>query len=48
MSAAVDASKIEAAFGADVFEKKEFRGETTLSVHATRLHEVALLSLIHI
>jgi len=42
MSAATDASKIEEAFGADVFDKKEFRGETTLSVHSTRLHEVAL------
>lgn len=42
MSAAADATKIEAAFGADVFEKKEFRGETTLSIHSTRLHEVAL------
>jgi NADH-quinone oxidoreductase subunit C len=42
MSAATDASKIEGAFGADVFDKKEFRGETTLSVHSTRLHEVAL------
>ena len=42
MSAADDATKIEAAFGADVFGKKEFRGETTLSIHSTRLHEVAL------
>jgi len=44
MSASDDASKIEAAFGADVYDRKEFRGETTLSVHATRLHEVALFS----
>lgn len=42
MSAADDALKIEAAFGADVFDKKEFRGEKTLSVHASRLHDVAL------
>ena len=41
MSAAADASKIEGAFSPDVFDKKEFRGETTLSVHATRLHEIA-------
>ena len=41
MSAAADASKIEGAFSPDVFDKKEFRGETTLSLHATRLHEVA-------
>ena len=44
MSAADDASKIETAFGADIFDKKEFRGEITLSVHTTRLHEVALFS----
>ena len=42
MSAAADATKIEEAFGADVFAKKEFRGETTLSIHSTRLHEIAL------
>ena len=41
MSAAADASKIEGAFSPDVFDKKEFRGETTLAVHATRLHEIA-------
>lgn len=42
MSASVDATKIEATFAPDIFEKKEFRGETTLSLHATRIHEVAL------
>lgn len=42
MSAAADASTLEATFAPDVFDRKEFRGETTLSVHATRLHEVAL------
>lgn len=42
MSAGDDALKIEAAFGADVFDRKEFRGETTLSVRASRLHDVAL------
>ena len=41
MSAAADATKIEAVFGADVFRRKEFRGETTLSLHATRLREIA-------
>jgi len=42
MRAADDATKIEAVFSPDILEKKEFRGETTLSLHATRLHEVAL------
>jgi NADH-quinone oxidoreductase subunit C len=42
MSAADDAKKIEATFAPDVFDLKEFRGETTLSLHSTRLHEVAL------
>ena len=42
MRAAGDATKIEAVFSPDILEKKEFRGETTLSLHATRLHEVAL------
>ena len=42
MSAAADASKIEGAFSPDVFDKKEFRRETTLSLHATRLREIAL------
>jgi NADH-quinone oxidoreductase subunit C len=42
MRAADDATKIEAVFPPDILEKKEFRGETTLSLHATRLHEVAL------
>jgi NADH-quinone oxidoreductase subunit C len=42
MRAADDATKIEAVFSPDILEKKVFRGETTLSLHATRLHEVAL------
>ena len=42
MSAASEATKIEETFSPDVFDRKEFRGETTLSVHATRIHEVAL------
>ncbi len=42
MSAATDATQIETVFAPDIFGKKEFRGETTLSVHATRMHEVAL------
>lgn len=42
MSAAADATRIEEAFGTDVFDRKEFRGETTLSLHATRLREIAL------
>lgn len=42
MSATTDADKIEAEFAPDVFDRKEFRGETTLSIHATRLHDVAL------
>ena len=42
MSAAADATQIEGAFSPDFFDRKEFRGETTLSLHATRLHEVAL------
>ena len=41
MSAADDATRIEGSFAPDIFERKEFRGETTLSVHATRLHDVA-------
>ncbi|MCE9542189.1 MAG: NADH-quinone oxidoreductase subunit C [Verrucomicrobia bacterium] len=42
MRTADDATKIEAVFSPDILEKKEFRGETTLSLHATRLHEVAI------
>ena len=42
MSAADNAAKLEAVFAPDVFDRKEFRGEITLSLHATRLHEVAL------
>lgn len=42
MSAAADATRIEEAFGDDVFDREEFRGETTLSLHATRLREIAL------
>ena len=42
MSATTDADKIESEFAQDVFDRKEFRGETTLSVHATRLHDAAL------
>jgi NADH-quinone oxidoreductase subunit C len=42
MSAAEDANRLEEAFGPDVLDRKEFRGETTLSINAPRLHEVAL------
>jgi len=41
MSAADDATRIEGSFAPDIYERKEFRGETTLSVHATRFHDVA-------
>jgi NADH-quinone oxidoreductase subunit C len=42
MSASDDALKIEQTFAPDAFDRKEFRGETTLSLHATRLHDAAL------
>jgi len=42
MSASDDALKIEQSFAPDAFDRKEFRGETTLSLHATRLHDAAL------
>ena len=42
MSASDDALKIEQTFAPDVFDRKQFRGETTLSLHATRLHDAAL------
>jgi len=42
MSAAADALKLEGAFTPHIFDRKEFRGETTISLHATRLHEIAL------
>ena len=42
MSASDDALKIEQTFSPDAFDRKEFRGETTLSLHATRLHDAAL------
>jgi NADH-quinone oxidoreductase subunit C len=42
MSAALHAEKIKEAFGAGILSVNEFRGETTLSVEPSRLHEVAL------
>ena len=42
MSASDDALKIEQTFAPDAFDRKEFRGETTLSLHATLLHDAAL------
>ena len=42
MSATAEATRIEAAFGTDVIERKEFRGETTLSIKPEKIHAVAL------
>ena len=44
MSAAEDASKIEASFSSDKFERKEFRGETTLIVDSTRIRDLCFYS----
>jgi NADH-quinone oxidoreductase subunit C len=41
MTLAEAAKKIEETFLSDVLDKKEFRGETTLSVARERLHDVA-------
>jgi NADH-quinone oxidoreductase subunit C len=41
MTTAEAATKIEETFPSDLLEKKEFRGETTLSLTAERLHDIA-------
>ena len=48
MSAAEDASKIEASFSSDSFARKEFRGETTLSFDAARLRDICFYSRDHL
>jgi len=42
MNATAEAASIQERFGSDVIEKKEFRGETTLSIHPSKIHDVAL------
>ena len=44
MSAAEDASKIEASFSSDSFHRTEFRGETTLTFDASRIRDICFYS----